>query len=90
MKIGIDNHWLAQSIGQKSDKDLSELYREIVEFRRIGVLPSSSVLRNLSKELEKEENIPDSFLRSTEDAVLYEMARRYHNLIQLDEESVNE
>ena len=84
MKIEIDNHWLAQSIGQKSDKALSELYREIVEFRRVGVLPSSSVLRNLSDELEKEKNIPDSFLRSTEDAVLYEMARRYYNLVQTE------
>ena len=82
MKIEISNNGLEQSIGQKSDKALSILYGEIVEFRRVGVLPGTSLLRNLSDELEKENNIPASLLRRTEDAVLYEMARRYYNLVQ--------
>lgn len=82
MKIEISNNLLEQSIGQKSDKALSMLYSEIVEFRRVGVLPGNSLLCNLSDELEKENNIPASLLRRTEDAVLYEMARRYYNLVQ--------
>ena len=82
MKIEISNNLLEQSIGQKSDKALSMLYSEIVEFRRVGVLPGNSLLCNLSDELEKENNIPASILRRTEDAVLYEMARRYYNLVQ--------
>lgn len=82
MKIEISNNCLDQSIGQKSDKALSLLYSEIVEFRRVGVLPDTSLLHNLSDELEKENNIPSSLLRRTEDAVLYEMARRYYNLVQ--------
>lgn len=82
MKIEISNNRVDQSIGQKSDKALSILYSEIVEFRRVGVLPGNSLLCNLSDELEKENNIPASLLRRTEDAVLYEMARRYYNLVQ--------
>lgn len=82
MKIEISNNRVDQSIGQKSDKELSMLYSEIVEFRRVGVLPGNSLLCNLSDELEKENNIPASLLRRTEDAVLYEMARRYYNLVQ--------
>ena len=82
MKIEISNNLVDQSIGQKSDKSLSILYSEIAEFRRVGVLPGTSLLRNLSDELEKKNNIPASLLRRTEDAVLYEMARRYYNLVQ--------
>lgn len=81
--IDIENNWLAQTIGQKNDNNLANLYTDIVEFRKTGLLSAHSTLRELSNELEKEMARPTTtFIRQLEDAVLYEMARRYYNLLQ--------
>ena len=78
--IEIDNNWLSQAVSKKNDDELAILFSEIAEFHKVGVLPAHSALRTLSGELEREKSIPSAtFLRQTEDAVLYEMARRYYN-----------
>lgn len=81
--IDIENNWLAKTIGQKNDHDLANLYTDIVGFRKTGLLPPHSTLRELTNELEKKMSIPSTtFMRQVEDAILYEMARRYYNLLQ--------
>ena len=79
MYIEIGGDWLAKAIGEKDDEYLFQMYREIAEFHESGVLCKGSELRKLSDDLRRQKEIPENFLRMTEDAVLYEMARRYYN-----------
>ena len=79
MYIEIGGDWLSKVIGEKDDEHLFQMYREITEFHESGVLCNGSELRKLSDDLRRQMKIPENFLRMTEDAVLYEMARRYYN-----------
>lgn len=79
MYIEIGGDWMSKVIGEKDDEYLFQMYREITEFHESGVLCKGSELRKLSDDLRRRKKIPENFLRMTEDAVLYEMARRYYN-----------
>lgn len=61
-RIEVDNNWLAQAIGQKSDAELAVFFSEIAEFRRSGTLPDNSMLREYSKELAEEKTVFQNIL----------------------------
>ena len=69
------NNWLGNRVEAFSDEDLREMFLEISDFRRTGLLTSPSKLRKFEREFSDH----DGYLRTVEDAVLFEMARRFYN-----------
>lgn len=78
--IDARNNWLARLLSEKSDQDLRVLFAEINEYRETGLLKGTA-LRELEEYISKEytKTRGGEMLRTVEDAVLFEMARRYYN-----------
>lgn len=75
-----DKHWLSQMIAKKTDQQLVTMYEETCIFRKTGVLPEEcQALRDLAREIQAVIKADDIQLRMAEDALLYEMSRRYYN-----------
>ena len=74
------NTWLGQRMKNMSEAELAELFKEISDFRRTGVLKGEQ-LRNLAKEFSDNVTHTDygQNMRLVEDEVLFEMSRRYYN-----------
>lgn len=74
------NTWLGQHMQDMGDATLATLFKEIAEFRKSGIL-NGDQLRNLAKEFS--DNVAHTAygenMRLIEDAVLFEMSRRYYN-----------
>lgn len=78
-------HWIDDIMAQITEAELLRLFPEIAEFRRTGLLRSDSPVRALDSQFKAACHTEDSMLRQVEDALLYEMARRYNN--ELDQRS---
>ena len=80
MKIKQSNNWLGYRMASLKESEIDNLFREITDFRRTGILVGGC-LRQLDKEFS--DNVSHTSygdcMRLVEDAVLYEMARRYYN-----------
>ena len=73
------HNWLGEYTSNMSNKHLCAVFKEIVEYRQEGVL-SGSLLRDFAKTYaENSLNSVSECIRLTEDAVLFEMSRRFHN-----------
>lgn len=72
--------WLGRRMQDIGEAALAELFEEIAEFRKTGIL-NGEQLRNLAKEFS--ENVTHTAygenMRLIEDEVLFEMSRRYYN-----------
>lgn len=77
--------WLGQHMQKIDDGSLATLFKEIVEFRRTGILKSEQ-LRNLAREFSDNITHTDygQNMRLIENEVLFEMSRRYYNLLLND------
>ena len=71
------NNWLGNRVEAFSDEDLLE----ISDFRRTGLLTGPSKLRKFEREFSDHVQNHDGYLRTVEDAVLFEMARRFYNQV---------
>ena len=82
-----DKHWLSQMVANKTDQQLATMYEEVCIFRKTGVIPKEcQTLRDLAREIQavtKADNILE--LRMAEDALLYEMSRRYYNSLYIEQ-----
>ena len=73
------HNWLGEYTSNMSNKHLCAVFKEIVEYRQEGVL-GGSLLRDFAKTYaENSLNSVSECIRLTEDAVLFEMSRRFHN-----------
>lgn len=79
MVIESRNHWIENITSALDDHTLCEMFEEVVEFRKSGVLKEEAKLRGLSNQFSEHSYIDNGWLRQAEDAVLYEMSCRYHN-----------
>ena len=73
------NHPISQYMSKQSFTVLSDIFRDIYSYRSSGVEPESGMLLQCKEEMEHETGMSDLDLRLVEDAVLFEMARRYYN-----------
>ena len=90
MQIENRGHWIDQIMDKVSDYELTAMFADITEFRRTGLLKSGSPVRALDRILRKQCGQNDTMLRVVEDAVLYEMARRYNNMAEDDRDAAIE
>lgn len=67
-----------EKAGDLKTKQLTDIFAEIYQYRETGVLTNESKLEALSSELFGADS--RSMLRTAEDAVIFEMARRYANI----------
>ena len=75
-----DDHWLSQMVAKKTDQQLVTMYEEVCIFRKTGVLPKEcQTLRDFAREIQAVTKADNIQLRMAEDALLYEMSRRYYN-----------
>lgn len=75
------NNWLGNRVEAFSDEDLREMFLEISDFRRTGLLTGPSKLRKFEREFSDHVQNHDGYLCTVEDAVLFEMARRFYNQV---------
>lgn len=81
MKIESRDHWLSKLTNEISDDELCLAIEEISEFRRTGVIPQDAdKLKGLARKAADICKVSYSdMMRTVEDAILFEAARRYHN-----------
>lgn len=74
------NNWLGNRMAGMSDVELSEMFSEIADFRKTGILKGDK-LRDLAKEFSDNVSRDEYSLnmRLVEDEVLFEMRRRFYN-----------
>lgn len=87
MQIENRNHWIDQIMEKVSDYELTAMFTDITEFRRTALLKPESPVRALDRIFRNQCGQSDTMLRMVEDAVLYEMARRYNNMAEEERES---
>lgn len=81
-----DEHWLSQMVANKTDQQLVTMYGEVCIFRKTGVIPKEcQTLRDLAREIQAVTKADNIQLRMAEDALLYEMSRRYYNSLYIEE-----
>lgn len=69
--------WLQQRLAAFSRDELANLFNEIAEYRRTGMLKGNK-LESLESEVSEEFNTPaGENLRLVEDEILFEISRRY-------------
>ena len=76
--IDFVKNWLGTRMSQLSNEELCSIYEEIHSLRKTGLLSGDARLRELDTEFRREHDC-DSNLRLIEDAVLYEIGRRFYN-----------
>ncbi len=75
-----DEHWLSKLVAKKTDQQLVTMYEEVCIFRNTGVIPKEcQTLRDLAREIQAATKSDNIQLRMAEDALLFEMSRRYYN-----------
>ena len=90
MQIENRNHWIDQIMDKVSDYELTAMFADLTEFRRTALLKPESPVRALDRIFRKQCGQSDTMLRVVEDAVLYEMARRYNNMAEDDRDATIE
>lgn len=73
------NHPISQYCAAQDSAVLSDVFRDIYQYRNTGVVPDPGALLHFKAGLEPATGLRDLDLRLVEDAVLFEMARRYFN-----------
>lgn len=80
----VRNNWMSELIAKKTDQELYSLFTEINAYRESGRILVGNLLRALDEVISR--NITHTgigeMLRQAEDAVIFEMARRYANNIE--------
>lgn len=81
--LPIRENWLSKEISKLSDEELGDLFGEIYDFRESGVLRGEK-LRAFEEHVSRDiTHTPvGEMMRTVEDAILFEMARRYHNITE--------
>lgn len=74
----VNSNWFAARVSELSDDDLCAVYEEVHDFRKTGILDGDAALRKLDREF-REQFDSNSSLRLVEDAVLFEIGRRFYN-----------
>lgn len=82
MQIENRCHWIDQIMDKVSDYELTAIFADLTKFRRTALLKPESPVRALDRIFRKQCGQSDTMLRVVEDAVLYEMARRYNNTVE--------
>lgn len=79
-KIEQIDTWLGHRMKNLNEMELAELFKEIVAFRRTGILQGDK-LRSLARDFSDNVTHTDygQNMRLIEDEVLFEMGRRYYN-----------
>ena len=90
MQIENRDHWINQIMDKVSDYELTAMFADLTEFRRTALLKLESPVRALDRIFRKQCGQNDAMLRVVEDAVLYEMARRYNNMAEDDRDATIE
>lgn len=90
MQIENRNHWIDRIMDKVSDYELTAMFADLTEFRRTALLKPESPVRALDRIFRKQCSQSDAMLRVVEDAVLYEMARRYNNMAEDDRDATIE
>lgn len=77
-----NDNWLGRHMEKMTDIELSEMFAEIADFRKIGVLKGDK-LRNLAIDFSKNVSHDEYGLnmRLVEDEVLFEISRRFYNAL---------
>jgi len=81
------NDWISQYMDNVQDADLQRMLMEINKFWDNGILNDRAMLRTVDKEFRAHFGTQDSMLKTAEDAVLFEMARRYNNYLASDKDA---
>ena len=77
--IPYKHNFIGEYLSNISDEQLCVVFKEIEEYRREGILSGNS-LRDLARVYaDTLQNPVNECIRLTEDAVLFEMSRRFHN-----------
>lgn len=87
MKINSEDMFISKQVGELSDQELTTMYADIIEFHKTGVLRQMSQVRDLARIFAVEMHMDIGSIRLVEEAVLYEMARRYNNLLEDEHQS---
>ncbi|SFR07112.1 hypothetical protein [Desulfoscipio geothermicus] len=75
-------------VGKLTEDELRQAFKEIDDFRRTGILVQNGIVRKTHCEFEKQVNTELLSLRVTEDAILFEIAKRKYYHTQEAEEIV--
>ena len=71
---------------QAAFEQLVTMYEEVCIFRKTGVIPKEcQTLRDLAREIQAVTKADNIQLRMAEDALLYEMSRRYYNSLYIEQ-----
>ncbi len=80
MFIAQKNNWLGRKMESLNTSELSAIFEEVAKYRKTGILKSGK-LRKL--EADFSDNVSHTpygeCMRLVEDAVLFEMSRRFYN-----------
>ena len=80
--FNVRSSWISNKISELSDHELLDLFREIYDFRENGIL-KGELLRNLEAQVAQVTlTRGGEMMRMVEDAVLFEMSRRFANQIE--------
>lgn len=76
--IDCDKNWLSIRVAVINARELCQLYKDIYDFHKTGVLAENSEMRTIAEEFERE--ISGEYnLRIVEQAILNELGRRFYN-----------
>lgn len=79
--IPYKHNYIGEHLSNISDEELCVIFKEIAEYRQEGILNGNS-LRDLAKVYaDVLQTSVSECIRLTEDAVLFEMSRRFHNIL---------
>lgn len=81
MKIESRDYWLAKITHDIPENELCYLIKEIADFRRIGILSdNTSKFKEFCRKASEICNTSyGEMMRTTEDIIIFEAARRYYN-----------
>lgn len=79
--IKSNNSWLGNRLANLREHELCSLFFEIADFHNTGVLIQNSQMRELARDFSSNvtHTNPSENMRLVEEAILYEMSRRYYN-----------
>ena len=70
-------NWLGVRMSLLTDDELCKMFGDIYSYHKTGILSDYSPIHELTKEFEKQAG--DYDLRVVENAILYEISRRFYN-----------
>lgn len=79
--MNVRKNKMAQIVSKFSNEELCSAYKEILNCRETGELPSSNCFQKIEKEIKMQCNIHNGCFHFVEQEVLLEIGRRFYNLI---------